>query len=98
MLNLYCYSDKIIYQTSNESDFALFEQQAICEGLDVIISEFFPYEISDDGKILFDENKNPVPLSRESKIKKGISNLETEKERIKNLINIHNTSAKVGFF
>ncbi len=87
MLNLYCYSDKIIYQTSNESDFALFEQQAICEGLDVIISEFFPYEISDDGKILFDENKNPVPLSRESKIKKGISNLETEKERIKNLIN-----------
>ncbi|MBK8399477.1 MAG: hypothetical protein IPL26_30075 [Leptospiraceae bacterium] len=89
MRNLYCYSDKIIYQTSNESDFPLFEQQAQIEGLEIIESEFFPFEISTDGKLLFDSDNNPIPISIETKLKLGILDLEIERKRILNLINFN---------
>ena len=87
MPNLYCYSEKINYQTSNEQEFTLFKQQALIEGLKMIESDFFPYKVDDSGKLILDEDGKPIILDNLDKFKLGILDFKTEKERIKKLIN-----------
>ena len=86
MLNLYCYSEKIIYQTDKESDFEAYKLQAQIEGLKTVESEYFPFEVNETGIIKLDSENNPLPISAKKKIEIGISDLETEKKRIEILI------------
>lgn len=87
MLNLYCYSEKIIYQTDKESDFEAYKLQAQIEGLKTVESEYFPFEVNETGIIKLDSENNPLPISAKKKIEIGLSDLETERKRVLNLIN-----------
>lgn len=86
MLNLFCYSDKIIYQTSNEKDFKNYEMQSILEGLKTVKGEFFPFKI-DNEKILFGEDNKPLPLDNSDLVKKGLKTLEEYKDIVFQKIN-----------